>query len=252
MIQSYFINGPPSRTHTPLSGWDYVTRGEHASVLRMIFNPIGCLFLFLFFLLHLHRLSAVLCCSLGALEGRTAGVSSQVARSSLRTSLRLRQLARGTVPSGSPKASKQQHEKATFNYWVKRFVEILCLALCLFSLPLSHSFPPLFPSVASNSSHMFRHCLACGEVHFSNGSFAQIPLLHCLVFADTREERCVYFFFLVGFILFILVLIIFLSLFASLASLWDFAKVLGALVHFFLFYFAFLPPSLPFSFISRH
>lgn len=145
MIQSYFINGPPSRTHTPHSGWDYVTRGEHASVLRTIFNPIGCLFLFLFFLLHLHRLSAVLCCSLGALEGRTAGVSSQVARSSLRTSLRLRQLARGTVPSGSPKASKQQHEKATFNYWVKRFVEILCLALCLFSLPLSHSFPPPLP-----------------------------------------------------------------------------------------------------------
>lgn len=127
----------------------------------------------------------------------------------LRTSLRLCQLARGTVPSGSPKASKQQHEKATFNYWVNRFVEILCLALCLFSLPLSHSFSPLFPSVASNSSHMFRHCQACGEVHFSNGSFAQIPLLHCLVFANMREERCVYFFFLVGFNLFILVLIIF-------------------------------------------
>lgn len=62
MIQSYFINGPPSRTHTPLSGWDYVTRGEHASVLRMIFNPIRCLLLFFSFfspLLHQQRLSAV-------------------------------------------------------------------------------------------------------------------------------------------------------------------------------------------------
>lgn len=174
------------------------------------FQPHRMPFSFFFFsFLHLHRLSAMLCCSLGALQGRTAGISAEVARSSLRTSLRLRQLARGTVPSGSPKASKQQHEKATFNYWVKRFVEILCLALCLFSLPLSHSFPPLFPSVASNSSHMFRHCQACGEVHSSNGSFAQIPLLHCLVFVDTREERCVYFFFLVGLNVFILALIIF-------------------------------------------
>lgn len=93
---------------------------------------------------------------------------------------------------GSPKASEQQHEKATFNYWVKRFSgNIVSHSLSLF-LCLS---PASFPSVASNSSHMFRHCQACGEVHFSNGSFAQIPLLHSCFCRHERRKMCLLFLF---------------------------------------------------------
>lgn len=174
----------------------------------MIFNPIGCLFLFFFpFFICTVCLP---CCAV-----RSGPCKAELQASLLKLPAAPCALRYASV--SSPVARYRAALQRPPNSNMKRLRSIIglnvlwkyCLALCLFSLPLSHSFSPLFPSVASNSSHMFRHCQACGEVHSSNGSFAQIPLLHCLVFVDTREERCVYFFFLVGLNVFILVLIIF-------------------------------------------
>lgn len=217
-------------------------------MFRMIFNPLPMPFSFLFFLflLHLQRLSAVpfapgpgkncrhFCPSCPQLLAHSLtppsarqwhGNSSALRRPRSRNIKRLRSIIGLSV---------------LWKYCVSLFVSFLCLSP---TLPPAPSIPS-FPSVASNSSHMFRHCQACGEVHFSNGSFAQIPLLHCLVFADMREVRCVYFFVLVGFNLFILVLIIlgFIRIPGRLCcSTWCFGPLL---TFFFVFVPSFLPPFL--------
>lgn len=179
MIQSYFINGPPSRTHTALSGWDYATRGEHASVLRMIFNPVPCLFLSPpRTLTPPQHLSAV---PFASGPGKNCNCRHLCPGCPQLLAHPLTPMERERLVA--PKASEQQHEKATFNYWVKRCVEILRLALCLFFaasllLPPTPNQPPLSPVLR------LIHAICFGTVRHVveyTSPAARLPKYHCFI-----------------------------------------------------------------------